>query len=58
MCLSHEGRAPMNGISALLKNTQERSPPLPPCEGTVRTTSYEPGRGSSPECDHLDLELP
>ena len=34
--LGHEGRALMNGISALMKETPRASPSPPPCEDTAR----------------------
>lgn len=42
-CLSHEGVALGNGISALIVEAAEKSCPLPPHEDTEKTAVREPG---------------
>ena len=50
--LGHEGGAPMNGISALIKETPESSPaPSTICGDTKKTAIHEPGSGSSPDTE-------
>ena len=66
--LGHEGRAFMNGISALIRSSQRAPLPLPPCEDTVRrllsmgnALSMGPGNGPSPDTESayaFDLGLP
>ena len=54
--LGHEDGAQMNGI-----RWQTESSTFPSLEDTARSTSYEPGREPSQECDHagdLTLDFP
>lgn len=51
--LGHEGGAPMNGISVLIKEDPRDLLPLPPGEDIVRGTIYEQGNGPSPEQSHI-----
>lgn len=54
--LGHDNGAHMNGI-----RRQRESSTFPPLEDTARSTSYEPGRELSQECDHagdLTLDFP
>ena len=61
-CLGHEGGVLTNGISALIKETPERSLALPPCEDMVRSQQSETRKGvltgERPFRHHADLELP
>lgn len=45
----------MNDISALIKDLTELPGSLHHMRTEQEGTSYEPGRGPSPECDYLDM---
>lgn len=51
--LGHERAAPMDGISALIKETHRTLSPLPPCEGTARRPWLYTKKESSPEQNHV-----
>lgn len=57
---SHKDGAPVNRISALLKETPEAPLPLPPCEDTARRPSVnqEEGLTGLRICWHLDFGIP
>lgn len=59
-CLGHGGEALMNGTCALVQETPESSPLLPPCEVTEKkqlSRNWEAGPHQAPVCQRLDLEL-
>lgn len=50
-CLEHEGKALMNGISVLIKQTLEMFGPFSALREHREIAVYDPGRGSSPDTE-------